>query len=278
MTASTTTAQPPAESAWDITARLLRALRERYPTKHFRDHKVQSVFLEQVRNAAGFDASRTCDALHLEMWPSAGLRLTGFEIKATRGDWLRELKDPAKGEAFALHCDHWFVVAPVGVVDVSELPTGWGLLVPNVKGKLGIAHPSPKRRDPLPVSRGMLVAIVAATVAESLGPMLASVRVETEKALAKARQSSESDETRQLRRDVESFERESGVKLAAYQGGELGRRVRAALALGDAVRAMGELQWARQTLQHALTRCDEALAEAAKPPLPPVERSDNDDA
>jgi len=50
------------------------------------------------------------------LWPSRGLHLMGFEIKAGRGDWLRELKDPGKAEGIAAYCDQWWVVAPAEVI------------------------------------------------------------------------------------------------------------------------------------------------------------------
>lgn len=93
-------------------------------------------FVPHVRNAAGFNASRTCDAMALGLWPSKDLELHGHEIKCSRADWLRELRDPSKADAFRRYCDRWWLVATPGVVRVDEdlegpgeLPWGWGLLV-----------------------------------------------------------------------------------------------------------------------------------------------------
>lgn len=85
-------------------------------------------FMPQVRNAAGFDASRTLDALALHLWPSRGLVLHGYEVKTSRSDFLREIKDPAKAEAFCRLVEFFWIVAPKGVVKKGELPTTWGLI------------------------------------------------------------------------------------------------------------------------------------------------------
>lgn len=86
-------------------------------------------FVPGVRNAAGFDANRTADAIAMSLWPSRGLELHGFEIKCSRSDWVRELKNPAKAELFMTLVDRWWlVVADAKIVQPGELPDTWGLL------------------------------------------------------------------------------------------------------------------------------------------------------
>ena len=48
-------------------------------------------FLRQVRNAAGFDAKRTFDAVVVGLWPSRGHDIHVIEVKVSRSDWQREL-------------------------------------------------------------------------------------------------------------------------------------------------------------------------------------------
>lgn len=55
----------------------------------------------------------------------------GFEVKVSRSDWLRELADPSKAEAWKQFCQHWWLVAPRDVVKPGELPEGWGHLAPS---------------------------------------------------------------------------------------------------------------------------------------------------
>lgn len=76
--------------------------------------------------------SRRADALYVGFFVSRGKRLTGFEIKVARSDWLAELDQPAKAEAWHPHCHAWYVVAPdTDIVRPEELPDGWGLMIPD---------------------------------------------------------------------------------------------------------------------------------------------------
>lgn len=100
----------------------------------------QSVFIPHVRSAAAFDAKRTLDGVAMELWPSKGLRLIGYEVKCSRGDWLRELNHPEKaGEFIPLLDQLWVAVNDARIVAAGELPDGWGLLVPHGKG-LRVQH------------------------------------------------------------------------------------------------------------------------------------------
>ncbi len=87
--------------------------------------------LHEVRNATGYQRSvRTADAVAMSLWPSRGLELHGFEIKASRGDLRKELEDPSKAEEIMQYCDRWWlVVGHKDLIQPGELPPTWGLLV-----------------------------------------------------------------------------------------------------------------------------------------------------
>lgn len=88
------------------------------------------VVIPQVRDAAGFGASRTADVVVMSLWPSRGLDLMGMEIKCSRSDWLRELNAPEKAETIYAYCDRWYlVVTSRDIVKDGELPGTWGLLL-----------------------------------------------------------------------------------------------------------------------------------------------------
>lgn len=101
---------------------LFQALRPIYPPEQF-------ALLPQVSNGTGANRNRRhADGIALGLWPSRGIDLHGFEIKCYRGDWLRELKAPAKAEEIAQYCNYWWIVAPTAeMVPAEELPRGWGL-------------------------------------------------------------------------------------------------------------------------------------------------------
>lgn len=92
--------------------------------KYERDH----VLAFEVSNAPGHGRSRSADCIAVGLWPSRGLRMIGHEIKVSRGDWLRELKQPAKAEAFVAGCHEWWLVTEPGGARLEELPPGWGLM------------------------------------------------------------------------------------------------------------------------------------------------------
>ncbi len=72
---------------------------------------------------------RRFDLIAIMGWQSRGHEAMGFEIKVSRSDWLRELREPAKAEPLVDMCSRWWIVAPPCVVDVQELPPAWGLFI-----------------------------------------------------------------------------------------------------------------------------------------------------
>lgn len=75
------------------------------------------------------DTGRRADCIAINMFSSRGHKVIGFEIKASRQDWLKELKEGYKADFFYRHCDEWYVVeAKRDIVDKRELPPGWGLI------------------------------------------------------------------------------------------------------------------------------------------------------
>ena len=78
----------------------------------------------------GRQGGRRCDALFVGFTSASGRILVGHEIKVSRSDWLHELDQPGKADAWADECHAWYVVAPdETVVRPEEVPHGWGLLV-----------------------------------------------------------------------------------------------------------------------------------------------------
>jgi hypothetical protein len=99
------------------------------------------------------------DAVAVNLWRSRGHHVVGLEVKRSRSDWLRELREPSKADTYWRHFNRFYVVTPPGVVKVGELPTGWGLLV--VKGDRSYAEtePDPKKAS---IDRAALASILKA--------------------------------------------------------------------------------------------------------------------
>ena len=156
---------------------LLALLSERYPAPAY-------AMLSNVKNGTGWTRTeRFADALAMGLWPSRGLDLHGFELKANRGDWLREMRDPAKADEIARRCDRWWIVCSDGVALIDEVPQPWGLLVPREKrGKVAlVAVREAEKLDAEPLTRQFLAAILRRT-AEASFPR-ASLEQEQAKAI-----------------------------------------------------------------------------------------------
>lgn len=141
-------------------ASMLALLRERHAAKS--GNGPEWAYIEKVRDAPGFDAKRTADALALSLWRSRGHELHGFEVKISRGDWRRELADPAKAEGWCMIVDRWWIAAPRGVVPRDELPATWGLLETGARGLTVTVRAPLLREDRLPIERELLVPILRA--------------------------------------------------------------------------------------------------------------------
>ncbi len=198
-------------------AGVVNLLRERYsPGVH--------ITLEEVRDAAGFSASRSCDVLSLGTWPSRGLTLRGFEVKVSRSDWLREVRDPSKAETFAPYCDEWYIAAGSSkIVQMDELPETWGLLV--VKGsRLECVKAATKNANPEPIDRGLLVALLKRATEQ--GPVQKALATAHANGVEQGKRdaqrelrgtgpvdTSTRDELAALKKRVYDFERATGIPL-----------------------------------------------------------------
>jgi len=126
-----------------------------------------SVFAE-VSDATGGRASRRADALALNLWPSRGLEIRGFEIKVSRSDLKRELDDPSKADAIGVYCHTWSLAVPKNLVRPSDpVPPAWGIFeVENHEGRfkrLPTARPIEEVKAP---TRMFMAAIARAAAAE----------------------------------------------------------------------------------------------------------------
>ena len=193
-------------------------------------------FLTEVPDGTGAQKFRTADALAMSLWPSRGLELFGFEVKASRTDWLKERDEPEKAERICQYCDRWYlVVGSKDIVKPGELPSTWGLMVP--RGDSLVIEVEAPKLDPLPISRSFLASI-ARKVSE--GTYCTHKELDLVKSAAYDsgyRAGLEREDTHsaqeQLKRvlaQVAEFEKTSGVSIGLGQWGETRDKI------GDAVR------------------------------------------
>jgi hypothetical protein len=137
---------------------MLDLLHRRYSWE--RGNGPRYICAEHVRNAAGFNATRTADMIVQDLWPSTGMEIHGIEVKVSRSDWLCELKAPEKAQAFRRFCHRWWLAVPDAKIVQHDLPAGWGLLA--IRGGKLVAVVTAPKLTPEPMPRSMQVALLRA--------------------------------------------------------------------------------------------------------------------
>lgn len=216
--------------------------------------------LPEVRNAAGFGATRSADYIALGLWPSRGLEIHGIEVKRCRNDWLRELKNPAKAEAVFKFCDRWWIVATNdSICKKEELPKTWGLLVITKRG-LSVVVDAPKL-DPKPMTRDFLASMMkratdAMVSRDSIKAELERARKDGQDTAKRTIARLEAD-VKRLEDAIYKFEKASGVRIiGTYNAGEIGAAVRMVM--------NGGTDQIKEELRHLEQRAAEVHAQVHK--------------
>jgi len=219
---------------------LVSALANRYAMPHW-------FLMETVHDTTGFDKTRTADAVAYGLYASRGFEVHGFEAKAQRGDFLRELEDVTKSAWLIENCDRFFIVAPdASVAKASELPAAWGLLYVKRSGD-GFRLSTAKPAEPLwqtagggartTVSKQFAAAMLMRMEkrcdkrvkdldeASEIHARLNAARSEGIKlGRANAERDAKDDERgiERLRAAIALFEEKSGVRISEYTGPHFG--------------------------------------------------------
>jgi len=187
-------------------------LLKRYPAGEY-------ALMAEVRDAAGFGASRSADFLAMSLWPSRGLDMIGIERKSYRNDWLKELKTPAKAENIYQYCDRWYLLTDnENVAKIEEIPATWGWMHINPDGKLKVLKEAPLIK-PIPVSKSFLACLLKRAASKDGWVTLESINDKIEAAKKAGEESNNyqhkkiSSDYDQLRKTVEQFELATGINL-----------------------------------------------------------------
>ncbi len=190
---------------------LRQGLLARYPRPGW------ALFFE-VPNSKGIGGGtrRFADAIAVGLWPSVGHEIVGFEFKASRSDWLGELKKPEKANEIMRYCHRWWLVAQgPDVFEKEELPATWGALEWG-GNKFKVAKKAPNLEPEAPP-----MGFFCALLARSQEGMLhrEEIQKEIEQAKVDGRRE-DSWERQRLERDVASlkarlfnFKKETGIDL-----------------------------------------------------------------
>ena len=215
-------------TAAELTAELRTALKARYDPREWL--LFEEVGFTEARGSYGYGRQRVADAIAVHLWRSRGNEVHGFELKATRADWQRELNIVGKADAAGRHCHRWWVVAQPRVVELNEMPATWGLMELNRVGKLVVKRQATRVRDPEPLATSRLISWVAYKLGrtpadEELKAARAEGRAEGIEAERSRMLYAKGDEAH-LRALVDTFEQAAGVKLTEWSADKVGKAVR----------------------------------------------------
>lgn len=197
------------ESPWPL-------IEKRFPSGQY-------ALLQEVRDAAGFGASRSADGIAMSLWPSRGLLVEGIEVKSYRSDWLRELKNPKKAENIFKYCDKWWLItAEESVAKLEEIPATWGWL--SVKGKRICTMKEAPRLKPIPLDKSF-IACMLKRATEGMVP-IGSIQDKIDEAKKSGEENcrtndayevkSLKEEVAELKSMISTFEETSGIKFGRY--------------------------------------------------------------
>lgn len=247
--------------------RIVAAIGARYEREGY-------AFMSNVPSNLGWQSKRYADGVAVAMWESRGFAVVGFEAKATRNDFLRELKDPPKADGIYGYCDEWVLaVADKEMVRDGELPPTWGLMAPRGKNLEFVVRPP--KLTPRPLDRPFLCALLRRAherMNKDSGAVEAHQRGYEEGRLKGTKDNAGTllylqREHERLKKNVAAFQGRSGVNID-YDGGPIGASLKALFekdygSLQDALRRMeGNLKEALGLVMSA----KEELKTARKPP------------
>lgn len=221
---------------------------------------------DEVHDGIGDGKNRACDVLGMSLWPSKGLGIIGFEIKLSRADFLNELRDPDKSDAFKRYCDRWWLVARSKSIVQNDLPPGWGMMW--ARGdKLVVSVGAPKL-EPEPMPQGMLASLLRRASESSATKAALDESYEKGRLFGEKMGKREKERRRKLQERIAVFEEASGVELDKWgHWGEIGAAVKVVQGLHGQWGSVEKLANAGERLgkaAHEITMGVAQLREAAK--------------
>ena len=100
------------------------------------------IFLRELRVGTGHrnSSSQRLDAFALNCLPWLGMKRVCYELKASRADFLCEVRRPLKRRLGMRFSNEFYFVAPAGMLSPSEIPVDCGLI------EIGLAETDDSRR------------------------------------------------------------------------------------------------------------------------------------
>lgn len=257
--------KPPAAPV-KITTDLVRfMLRKRYPSPEW-------AFLEEVAPRTG-GGSGYADGVAVNLWHSRGHAIHGFEIKVSRADWLKELRQPAKAEGVFQYCNAWWIVAPKGILKDHELPPTWGLIEAG-PASLRVVRAG-AALEPRPVTLAFFASLVRRAEENVAGRAAGLVRTQLDESRQRIDEAiasgvrEKSREFAKLEGAIEAFKKSTGLEICPYSGPPI-ETIRLAQRLEllsgyDRTKLLGRLEKVADELERTAKMVREVLTESNEP-------------
>jgi hypothetical protein len=218
-------------------------------------------FFTEVKSSVGGGARRA-DGIAVAMWRSLGLEIHGFEVKTSRPDWVRELKNGGKSDEIFQYCHRWWIVTGEELIYKDELPPTWGHQVVDGRG-LSIKVKAPKLK-PIPLTTWFVAEILRRHFQSMKSPKQLELEYTRGFEAGKAQAAPvnlkyQLEKAEQLQKRLDQFEAASGVKIDEYIGAKkIGEAVKTVLECGE-VRICQDLEWARRQVFELLNELDSTI-------------------
>jgi hypothetical protein len=176
----------------------------------------------EVGNGTGYTCNRHADAIAMNMYPSRGLSIVGFEIKVSRADLKKELDSPNKAESIAQFCNEWYLAVPEGLIhDEDIIPAGWGIMECKKDQTIRVKKRPLFRTDVIPVTKEFTAALLRSSNKrdnEEIGKIRHEAYEEYAKGRDKYAQHLLEIETDRLKKRLEYFERFEKATGESFRG------------------------------------------------------------
>lgn len=207
---------------------------------------------EWVTCAEVLCGTRSIDYVAVHTWGAP--ELLGFELKASRSDWLREMRQPEKADQVFGQLDRFWLVTAASVTTLQEVPPTWGWLTLQADGRLRAAKPAQKIAR-LPLDQVFVAGLMRrARAGADDQDRLAELKAARESAHAEGRKF-ERDHSK-YSQEVDAAELDGARRLRAaygydlYQAIERAPRIKELLAGGRAEQRLQQLlESARQVAE-----------------------------
>jgi hypothetical protein len=176
----------------------------------------------EVGNGTGYTCNRHADAVAMNMYPSRGLSIIGFEIKVSRTDLKKELNSPNKAESIAQFCNEWYLVVPEGLIfDGDIIPAGWGIMECKKDQTIRVKKKPLFRTDSMPITKEFTAALLRSSKKrdnEEIGKIRGEAYAEYAKGRDEYAEHCVQIETGRLKKRLEVFEEFEKMTGESFRG------------------------------------------------------------